>query len=211
MDVRGLLRPVGPLPARVYWVRRLVPLALVVVLVAVIAISCSGGSSSRSDKARVATTPTPTPSASGTHSASPTPRASSTATAAVTGCHARDLAVTASTDAPSYGAGRTPLLKVAVRNAGSQACLLVQSPSRRNWTIRSGNDLIWSTVGCPKSTAAIQTRLDPNQSVVHTMAWNRHRIGPHCTASRVAAQPGTYQLSVIFDGVRSSVGVFQLT
>jgi hypothetical protein len=58
---------------------------------------------------------------------------------------------------------------------------------------------------------AIQTRLAPNQSVVHTLGWNRHRIGVHCAASSTTAAPGTYQLSVIFDGVRSEVAVFELT
>lgn len=49
----NLLHPVGPLPPKVYWVRRLVVLAvaiLVVVITATIVVNVIGGSSSDSDK-----------------------------------------------------------------------------------------------------------------------------------------------------------------
>src|SRR5699024_11240590 len=60
-DVKGLLRPVGSEPARVYWVRRLVVLAVaVIVLVAAgFFISRVFGSSDESDP-KPAVTPTDT-------------------------------------------------------------------------------------------------------------------------------------------------------
>src|SRR5690625_7804247 len=60
-DVKGLLRPVGSEPARVYWVRRLVVLAVaVIVLVAAgVFISRVFGSSDESDP-KLAGTPTDT-------------------------------------------------------------------------------------------------------------------------------------------------------
>ncbi|MBV9097274.1 MAG: hypothetical protein JO079_04370, partial [Frankiaceae bacterium] len=45
-----------------------------------------------------------------------------------------------------------------------------------------------------------------------TLEWNRHRSGAHCADSSATAAPGTYQLSVVFDGVGSTApAVFQLT
>jgi hypothetical protein len=215
MDVRGVLRPVGPLPPRVYWLRRLLPFLAVVLLVTIVALSCSGSDAPTKRAGSVTPIPTTaqTPSAgtSATPTPTPTPAATPSTVTTPAACQPADLGVVASTDARSYPRGTTPILRVTIRNASSSACVLTHSPSRRNWTIRSGSDLIWTTVGCAKSTAALETTLAPAASIVRSVAWNRHRIGPNCTASRALARPGTYQLVVVVDGVRSAPVVFTLS
>ena len=189
-----MLRPVGPLEPRVYWTRRLVVLAVVAVLVAGIAVACSGGSSHPPR----ATTPL----------ASPSPTASSPRPGGT--CASDDLEVVASTDADKYAASTLPRLTVAISTRGSVSCVITESPSKRTWTIVSGADQIWTTAGCQSGHTAVRTVLKPGQPVHHTIVWNRHRSDKKCAVSSAAA-PGTYQLIVIVNGVRSQPAVFHLT
>jgi hypothetical protein len=197
MDRRALLHPVGPLPERVYWTRRLVPLGAVLLLVLVVALACSGGSGPPRH-ASAAPTPSATPS-----SASPS--------ASNGRCGRDQIAVVASTDATSYPAGVLPVLRVTIRNTGSARCVLVESPSTRTWTIISGTDRVWTTAGCNASHAAARTPLPPGGSSTHALSWNRHRSGRNCTTSTATASPGTYQLVVTANGVTSAPAVFHLT
>jgi len=196
VDSRALLQPVGPLPPRVYWTRRAALLAILAVLIIAIAVSCSGGSGSGHPAASTSTT-------------TPTPSSSPTVTAAA--CRRDQLAVTASTDATTYPAGVLPRLQLSVRNTGSLACVLTDSPRTRSWTIVSGTDQIWTTAGCPAASNAHDTTLKPGTAVRHTIVWNRHRSGKDCTLQTDPAAPGTYQLTVTVNGVTSTTAVFHLT
>ena len=190
----AVLRPVGPLGPRVYWTRRIVLLAALAVVVAVIAIACSGGSSSPRRTARPVVSPSPTLS-------SARPNAP---------CAANELDVVASTDADRYAAGTLPRLTVAISTRAPVSCVLTESPSARTWTIVSGADQIWTTAGCQSGHTAVHTVLKPGKPVRHTIVWNRHRSDKKCAVSSAAA-PGTYQLVVIVNGLRSQPAVFHLT
>ena len=200
MESRNLLHPVGPLPERVYWTRRAVLLAVLAVLIIAIAVSCSGGTSSgHPSSSSNSTTPTP----------SPTPSTGPTVAAAA--CPRGQLAVTASTDATTYAAGVLPRLQVTVRNTGSVACVLTESPRTRSWTIVSGSDQVWTTAGCQAASTAVKRTLKAGAAVRHAIVWNRHRSDKGCTVSTDTAAPGTYQLTVSVNGVTSTAAVFHLT
>ena len=192
----SLLHPVGPLPERVYWTRRVALLGIIAVLIIAIAVACSGGSSSGR------------PSAS-TPTASPTPSTGPTVTASA--CRRDQLAVTASTDATTYAAGVLPRLQVSIRNTGSLACVLTESPRTRSWTIVSGTDQLWTTVGCQAAATAHNTTLKVGAEVRHSPLWNRHRSGKGCIVSTTEAGPGTYQLTVSVNGITSTTAIFHLT
>ena len=193
-----MLHPVGPLPPRVYWTRRVLLLAVLAVVLLVIAVSCSGGSSSPRAAGSTGGTPRPSPS-------------STTPSSAPIACSRDQLAVTAETDADKYAAGTLPRLTAVVRNTSATACTLTESPKTRTWTVVSGADQVWTTVGCVTSATAKSTTLAPGKSVRHTIVWNRHRSGEKCTTSTVEAAPGTYQLTVTVNGVTSGIAVFHLT
>ena len=191
---QAVLRPVGPLGPRVYWTRRLVLLGVLAVLVAAVAIACSGGGS----KPRRTASPIPSPSPHATSSGSNGR------------CGNGDLEVVASTDADKYAPGTLPRLTVTIRTRGAGSCVLVESPSARTWTIVSGTDQIWSTAGCQSGHIASRTVLKPGAAIHHTIVWNRHRSTQKCAVS-TSATPGTSQLTVIVNGVRSQPAVFHLT
>lgn len=197
MDWGALGRPVGSLPARVYWIRRLVLVAVLVIIVVVLARACSGGSTPRPAATPGATT---TPSAS----ASPSP-------VAVTICTRQDLDVTAATDAVTYPAGSLPRLSAVVRNASDQPCRFRTSPAQRIWTIVSGRDQVWSSADCTASGGAAKTRLRPGHTVAYALVWNRHRSAKGCPTQTPEAAPGTYQLHVSVNDVAAATVVFHLT
>ena len=89
--------------------------------------------------------------------------------------------------------------------------MLTESARTRSWTIVSGNDKVWTTVGCQSAGTARNTTLKAGAAVRHAMVWNRHRSDKGCTVSTVEAAPGTYQLTVNVNGISSSTAVFHLT
>jgi hypothetical protein len=198
MEPGAVLRPVGPRPARVYWVRRLVFLAVLVILVVLLAHACSGGDSPRasSDTPTLPTTTTTLPSPGPTK---------------VLRCHPNDLAVTASTDATTYSADALPHLSAVVRNASDQPCRLRTAPALRTWTISSGADEVWRSADCTTSGVAGRTRLGRGKTVAYALVWNRHRSAAGCPATTPTAAPGTYRLKVTVNGVAAPTVVFHLT
>jgi hypothetical protein len=197
VESRTLLHPVGPLPERVYWTRRAALLGILAVLIIAIAVSCSGGSGSGHPTGSTSPTTSPTPSTG--------------PTVAAAACRRDQLAVTASTDASTYAAGVLPGLQVSIRNTGALACVLTESPRTRSWTIVSGTDQVWTTVGCQAAATARNATLKAGATVRHAMVWNRHRTDKGCTVSTALAAPGTYQLTVSVNGITSTTAVFHLT
>ena len=194
MDGRAVLHPVGPHEPRVYWTRRAVLLGIVVVLVLLAAYSCGGGSA-HPTAGHPNTTPTQRP----------TPNSSPTTPAA---CGKDQLTVGAGTDATTYPAGVLPHLTATIRTTGAAPCELAASAI--NWEIVSGSDTVYTTVGCVTGARASFT-LRPGHPVRTGRIWDRHRSVAGCASPGTSAGPGTYQLLVTVDGVRSAVAVFHLT
>jgi len=193
MQSRPILHPVGPLPPRTYWTRRLLLLAGLAIVIAVIAVACSGGSAK-------------TPSAASRPSSTPTPSPTATPT-----CSRSDLSVTVTTDASTYPTGVLPHLTVAVRNTGNSPCRFVDSAATRAWSIYSGTDQVWSDAGCNAGSPQVTRTLAGQGVVRHGLVWNRHRSGVKCAESSTTAGPGTYRLYVTVRGERSAAAVFHLT
>jgi hypothetical protein len=203
MDPGALLRPVGPLPPRVYWWRRSLPLLLVLVVVLLLAYACSGDPAPR--RAGGVTTPTPTPTAS------PSRSAAAGGSRPASACRPAQLLLVAATDAGSYAAGIRPRLTLSLRLRGSAPCVVDDSARSRAWEVWSGNDRIFTTGGCPTPPPSHRVRLGPNQPVAHTLVWDRRRADRGCSPPGRSAQPGTYRLYVRVSGVPSAAAVFHLT
>jgi hypothetical protein len=194
----ALLRPVGPQPARVYWVRRSVLLAVVLVIVLVVAYSCSSSGSGTPRR----------PTADRSHR--PQPSASSSPSTAAT-CKPGDLNVVATTDAVSYPAGTVPNFTASVTNNSGVSCRLPSAPADRVWTVTSGADQVWTTSDCPQSAAEVLHLLKSGHSVTYTQSWDRQRSASGCASPGTTAGPGTYVLTVSIAGKRSPQAVFHLT
>lgn len=203
MPSKPPLQPRGPLPARVYWTRRLVLLAVVLVLVTGFA-RILGGSSDGSDNGDKATTAGSTTTSSPTES-TPTEtvkkkrkKKPQTPTepplAEPTGvCDSSDIVGTPVV-AEAQGDTNVPIT-VNLRTVETAACTWTVSPETLTVSITSGDDAIWSSRECPTSIPAqdVVVRQAVDAPIVVTWEGAR-RSDEGCTAQREWALPGFYHV-----------------
>ena len=190
----SVLSPIGPLPPRVYWMRRFFVLGLPLIVIAIIAVSCSGGSKS------------PSAGSGGTPSSGGTTPSSSGGGA----CAPGDLSAVLSTSAAVYTVGQQPQFIGKITNVSALPCQLTTSPSDETWTVSSGPASWWTTGGCPRSKVSATKLLSPGASRTVTVVWDGHRLEPGCSSGG-AALPGTYHLDATLDGVAAQQVTFHFT
>ncbi len=214
----------GRLPARVYWVRRLMVLGTAVLLVVGIARLLGGssdGSSGPDQAAPVAdtsssdsTAPTtelttgPTTGLSaqthspGKHGTKQTPSVDPTPVAMPSGpCAPDDIAITPSVPQPI--AGRDIRLVLDLSTVTTPACSWTMSSRTLALKITSpapgtasGNDLIWTSVECGKAIPRQDLVLRQGAPERVAVIWNARRSEPGCPRLTQWALPGTYHLHV---------------
>ena len=162
----------GPLPARVYWVRRLLVLGTALLLVVGIARLLDNSSDASSDADESAGLSAGAPASSGTVASSSGPTSSTTVgkpgkkdkkdkqptkpasqkpvlAAPVGICADDDIAVTPEVD--DAVAGRDVMIALQLRTLESAACTWPISPDSLTISVTSGKDAIWSTRECPRA------------------------------------------------------------
>lgn len=190
-----VLRPVGDLPASVYWVRRLLLLLVVVVVGALVwwLLPFGDGGDSTTPTSAPSVSPTPTPST--TKSPKPTPSETPTKTAAsAPECPDSAITVTVETDAESYPAGRSPSFTFAVENVSKETCTRDVGAAANELRVTSGGAQIWSSDDCNPGGASDPSELDPGDRFVQTVSWPREESQPGCPTPQETAPPGTYQV-----------------
>lgn len=198
----GLATPRGPLPARVYWTRRLILVAVAVLLVVTLGRVLTGGSdggadagATRNDKAaQVAGVPTPTGGAAtdaATPALTPGAKASKPPLAQPDGpCKPEDLTVTAEV-------GTTPndgQVEMVLAVSGTEdACTFTFSQESVVVKISSGPDGIWSSQQCkilPSQDVVVRSALPAKVPFV----WNGHRSDEDCSRGAAWAKTGSYHV-----------------
>lgn len=192
----------GPLPARVYWFRRILVLGTAFLLVFAISRVLTGGSdaSSGPDKVtEVAADPTPT-TTSQTPTATPTrkpPGKGRTSHAPVLAqpdgpCSDEDIAVEPDVRKPVGGEDVTIVLKL--RTISADACTWRVSHDSLTLKITSGKDDVWSSRECPRaiprSTVVVRKAVTTSVDVT----WNAKRSDDTCSRQTEWAMPGYYHL-----------------
>jgi hypothetical protein len=203
----------GRLPARVYWVRRLMVLGIATLLVVGIAkmLGGSGGGSPSDDTARNVAATSPATQDSGTGgpatngpSAASTPNRKHhgkrpahpvTRVAMPSGpCAASDVAITPSVPRPV--AGRDISLVLDISSLDSPACSWTMSGKTLALKITSGVDLIWTTAQCARAIPTQDMVLRQAQPTRVKLTWDARRSEPGCPVQTSWAMPGTYHLHV---------------
>jgi len=199
-------RPRGPLPARVYWTRRLLLLVVAFALVFGIARLLGGGgsgtpqarpvgadASSSTAAATEALSPqstagaVPTGLAAGT-TTSPTPLASPSGP-----CSDSDVVATPSVKDPVY-AGRPVVFTMTLTTRTSPACTWEVSSRALVVKVTSGSDRIWSTQECSGAVPKQSVVVRKDHPVDVSVAWNGQRSDRDCTRSTAWAEPGYYHV-----------------
>lgn len=196
--------PVGPQPSKVYWRRRLVVLlGLLAVIVVVVLIIVRPGGNAEAQKPESTVSSGQTPDA-GSSTAPTTPASADAA------CAPEVVTVEAVTDAGDYAADQQPALSLVVTNTGATACTLNVGTAAQVFTVKSGEDVYWTSTDCQTESSDVPFQLQPGEPVESSapIVWDRTRSAPDTcdSAERDSAPAGgaSYHLSVSVDGVESA-------
>lgn len=219
----------GPLPARVYWTRRVLLLAvvsaLVVGVVQLVALATGGGTPEQPRSAApVAAEPTtrtsPLP-------ATDTPAGTARGTSGRQGkqgkkkqvepvlaepdgpCVDRDVAATPSVD-EAVG-GRPVVVTVGLRTVQSEACTWQLSPRTLSVRITSGKDPIWFSNQCPRSIRKQDLVLRNTETTEVEVTWSSKRSDDECSKYTDWALPGWYHVEAAALGGEPSDLQFRLS
>lgn len=188
--------PVGPQPSRVYWRRRLVVgIVFVAIIVAIVLIvaRCTAGA----------------PTGSGTHTNTPRPTTSSPVNPAdAEACDPAKVTLEAVTDAAGYDPGVIPQLSLVVKSTATVPCTLEVGTDVQEFTITSGDEVIWRSSDCQVDPSPREQLLQPGVPVASAaIPWDRTRSSPDtCDAQReqVTAGGASYHLSVTIGELEST-------
>jgi cytoskeletal protein RodZ len=218
----------GKPSAAVYRRRRLVALVLAVIVVALLVwgvVSIFGALRGGDDPTSTGAVPSPTETAQPDATASeaePTesPEATASATPEPTDdtpavCGEGDVTVTAITDAATYAADALPQLSMKLVNTSDTPCRMDVGTSAQIYTIKSGDDTIWTSTDCQSDGTSQVVELTPGKEVTSpAIEWVRERSTTDtCESdSRPAAVGGGayYSLTVSIGGISSEPVFFEL-
>jgi hypothetical protein len=219
-----VLHPVGPLPASVYWRRRLLVLGGALVVLAVVwSLAAGGGRPRASNTASVDPSRTPasggaspsasTSSPSGTvpESISATPPAAdpgrptggsegaATTSAAGRGnptgpCTDAALRLTVAPHEPSYPVGQMPVVMLTVHNASRSACTRDLGAALQEVLLYEGTKRLWSSNDCYPGGAKDVRTLRAGEKVRFWVRWSGLSSRPGCEGERRRVGPGRYAL-----------------
>lgn len=199
----------GPLPARVYWVRRLLVLGIALLLVLGIARLLGGGSDATSEPdaatpaaadvtSTASTSPTsavtPPASSAGGQGPGGAEASSEPVLAAPEGtCDSDDIAVTPKVDGAVAGRDVTVVLQL--RTLESEACTWRVSHDSLTLAITSGKDDIWSSRDCPKAIPVRDVVVRRAVTTNVAITWrSARRSDEYCSLRTEWAMPGWYHV-----------------
>jgi hypothetical protein len=229
-----VLHPVGPLPAAVYWRRRLLVLVLLVAVLGggswlgVALLTGSEGTASAAGTSEAASsssaaeppaldrvvpslagvqTPTPPPTAA---PAEPAPPAAPVQEA---GAPCSDDVVALEVRTPgTVAAGSSPTLELVVTNTAAVPCTRVLDAQLQEMVLLdAAGTRVWGSNDCQPETSADTRTLAPGEQVVFPLTWSGLTSEPSCSAPRVPVAPGQYVVRARLDAKTSPDAVLQVT
>ncbi len=206
----------GPLPAAIYWRRRVVALGAVIALVALVVVPIrlvtGGGDDAPAQVALAGTDQSPTTSASATG----TPTAEGTTQAENTQKNQKNqknqkktapaLPEPQGTCAPEdivvrpkvadAVAGRAVTVTLHLRTRLAEACTWELSRSSFTWKLTSGSDEIWTSRECPRAVPSRELVVRRDTVATTELSWGGRRSDAECSRLTAWALPGWYHVTV---------------
>lgn len=214
----GVVRPSGPLPARVYWVRRTIVLGLPLLVVALVvwvlvgrgaAGASADGELPPASETSPAGTDATTPA--GDEGADAGEEQDDVSSDQPANCAPEVLALAITATAESFPAGVSPTFAVSITNTGSEPCLVDAGEAQREVVITSGVDRVWSSRDCVAAGTEERTLLLGGGVVDETpLVWNRERSAQGCPAGQPEPGAGTYSAAFTLAGATATPAVFGL-
>jgi hypothetical protein len=216
-SVREVLHPVGRLPARVYWRRRLIVLAVLVAVLAgggwlVVRWLDPPGEGSTAAGGATTSRPVPTPALERvlpslasvrtpeTAPGTPLPevrRKPAPSTAGPTpGGPCTDEMIELTMRAPTQvPVGSTPALEIVVRNVSEVDCIRrLDKDLQEVLLIDSGGDRVWGSNDCRPERSDVRRTLVPGEGVTLEIVWSGLSSEPDCAGERTTPAAGVYVL-----------------
>ena len=195
------------LPARVYWIRRLVVLGIPLLVIVLLVVWLTGRGADESGTPAAATSTTAVAPVEPTPSTTP-----SEEPGGVPDCDASTLAVAMTATAEAFGPGQSPSFTVSITNNGAEPCLVDAGEASREIVISSGVDRVWSNRDCiVAGTESRDLLLPAGGNDTSQLAWNRVRSAPACPTGLPAPAAGTYSAQLTLAGVAAAPAVFGLS
>ncbi|MFD5026420.1 hypothetical protein [Streptomyces sp. NPDC058373] len=110
-------------------------------------------------------------------------------------CPASSLEMTLRSTKNAYEPGQKPTLVLTAKNVSKADCKVDLGPRAAVLTVTpTGEDKpFWSSEHCPAAAGSLLLKLPAQESVTHTVAWDRRPSADKCaTPPPGAAKPGTY-------------------
>jgi hypothetical protein len=214
-SVRGVLHPVGRLPARVYWRRRL---TVLVVLIAVlggggwlaIRLLDPPGEGAAGGSAAATSRPAPTPALEQVlpslasvrtperSTTSPETRRSPASAPAghTAGGPCTDEMITLTMRAPTrVTAGSTPTLEIIVRNVSEVPCVRRLDKDLQEVVLfDAAGYRVWGSNDCRPEKSDVRRTLAPREGVALEVVWSGLTSRPECAGERTTPKAGVYVL-----------------
>jgi hypothetical protein len=229
-----VLHPVGPLPAAVYWRRRLLALVGTVGVLGGggwlgMAVATGGteqpgvaaGARTQEPSAvpaldqvlpSPASVQVPTAAPTRTSTAPSTPEPQPAGPAAGGPCSDDMIAVDVRPQTASAPVGGKPTFDLVVTNVSPVACVRVLDKGLQEIVLLDGaGGRVWGSNDCFPETTADQRTLQPGESAVFPVLWSGLSSAPGCAAERVTPPPGDYVLRGRLDTKPSADAPFTLT
>lgn len=230
-----MLHPVGPLPAAVYWRRRLLVLGCALGVLGGggwvgVAATTGGGSGTATEAAgSTGAAPVPTPaleqvlpslaavqvptSAPVSSSASGEPAPATSSAPAEGGPCSDDMIDVSVRPVPvSTPAGSKPTFELVVTNTSSAACVRTLDKGLQEVVLldASGNR-VWGSNDCFPEESADARTLQAGEAVVFPVLWSGLSSEPGCAGSRTTPSAGGYVVRGRLDAKMSADAAFTLT
>lgn len=215
-DMTSLTR--GPLPAKVYWRRRVVVLGLglLLVLLAGRVIGGSGdGQDQAVDKATQAagepteSVPSDDPTTTGPKKTKKPKQPQEPVLAQPDGpCMDSDILITPTV--AEAVAGRPVIVTLELRTATSEACTWRVGAGHVTMKITSGTDEIWSSRQCPRAVPVQDVVVRSAVTTFVDVPWKARRSDDGCPVQTQWALPGTYHVAAAALGGEPAEARFEL-
>ena len=87
---------------------------------------------------------------------------------------------------------RPASFKVTLRNVGDETCLLTLAKADFELKVSSGDKVVWSSKSCSTAVFAVAAKLEIDQTVSWTIAWDGRGSAAGCATVGTPPKAGTY-------------------
>jgi len=127
-------------------------------------------------------------------------------------CPDAAIAVAATSTAPSFVVGSTPILGMTITNSGTETCQRDVSGTLQTFTVLAADGVrVWSTGDCFPGEGTEVRELTPGQTLKYTVKWSGTTSAPGCAGDRAPVPVGDYSVVAQLGGLVSQPAVFSMT